>query len=157
MPDAGNQTVPEIAPLHFLLVDDDQTVLAMLEGLLKALGATQITKAVNGSDAFRKLAKIDKVVDCVLCDFSMKSGNGLQLLQAIRQGKVKVLRPDSCFILVTGSRNVPVVEAAAQLDVNGYLVKPVTAESLKTAVIKGRARAVKLDFDRYAKVMLPPA
>ncbi len=145
----------EIAPLHILLVDDDMVFLAMLDGLLTSLGVTQITKAINGSDAFSKLAKIDKVVDVILCDYSMTSGNGLQLLQAVRQGKVKVLRPDTCFILVTGSGEASVVGAAAQLDVNGYLVKPVTAKSLETAILKGRSKSVRLDFAKYSKVALP--
>ena len=148
-------TGSEIAPLHILVVEDDQTFLAMMQAMLASLGVTQITKAANGSDAYAKLVDIDKVVDCILCDFGMSSGNGLQLLQAVRTGKIKVLRPDTCFILVTGSSEPTVVEAAGQLDVNGYLMKPVTPKSIEAAVVKGRSRAVRLDFTKYGNDVLP--
>jgi len=154
MPDTP-KTPSEIAPLHILVVDDDQTFLAMMQAMLGSLGVTQITKAANGSDAYAKLVDIDKVVDCILCDFGMSSGNGLQLLQAVRTGKLKVLRPDTCFILVTGSGEPTVVEAAGQLDVNGYLMKPVTPKSIEAAVIKARSRPVRLDFTKYGNVVLP--
>jgi CheY-like chemotaxis protein len=154
MPNSLNNA-SEIAPLHILVVDDDQTFLAMMQAMLGSLGVTQITKAANGSDAYAKLVNIDKVVDCILCDFGMSSGNGLQLLQAVRTGKLKVLRHDTCFILVTGSGQPTVVEAAGQLDVNGYLMKPVTPQSIEAAVIKGRSRPVRLDFNKYGSVVLP--
>ena len=156
MPDTPKQP-SEIAPLHILLVDDDQTFLAMMQAMLGSLGVTQITTAANGSDAYQKLVKIEKVVDVILCDFGMTGGNGLQLLQAVRTGKIKVIRPDACFILVTGSGQPTVVEAAAQLDVNGYLMKPVSPKSIETAVVKGRSRPVRLDFTKYGNVVLPRA
>jgi CheY-like chemotaxis protein len=144
-----------IAPLHILLVDDDMVFLKLLQAMLTKLGVSQITIATNGSDAYAKLAKISKIVDCILCDVSMQAGNGLQLLQSIRQGKIKVIRPDTCFVLVTSSRQPNVVETAGQLDVNGYLVKPVTPQNLHAAIVKARLRPVKVDFERYAKVLLP--
>jgi two-component system, chemotaxis family, chemotaxis protein CheY len=147
----------EIAPLHILVVDDDQSFLMMMQAMLASLGVTHITQAANGSDAYAKLVNIDKVVDCILCDFGMNSGNGLQLLQAVRMGKIKVLRPDTCFILVTASGQPHVVEAAGRLDANGYLVKPVTPAKIEAAVIKGRQRPVRLDFAKYNAVTLPRA
>jgi CheY-like chemotaxis protein len=152
MPDS---TKSEIAPLHVLLVDDDQTFLSVMQAMLGTLGVAQITKAANGSDAYAKLIHTDKVVDVILCDFGMSSGNGLQLLQAVRTGKIKVIRPDTCFILVTGSGQPTVVEAAGALDVNGYLIKPVTPKSIEAAIIKGRQRPVRLDFTKYGNVTLP--
>lgn len=154
MPDTP-EAPSEIAPLHVLLVDDDQTFLSMMQAMLGSLGVTQITTAANGSDAYQKLVSTDKVIDCILCDFGMSGGNGLQLLQAVRTGRIKVVRPDACFILVTGSGQPTVVEAAAQLDVNGYLVKPVTPKSIETAIIKGRAKPVRLDFTKYGNVIPP--
>ena len=144
-----------IPDLHILLVDDDQLFLRMAQAMLGALGVKQVTTATNGSDAFAKLAKTPKVVDVVLCDYSMASGNGLQLLQSVRTGLIKPIRPDTCFILLTSSGDPTVVEVAAQLDINGYLVKPITPTTLQTAILKGRSRAVKVDFARYGRVLVP--
>ena len=141
--------------LHVLLVDDDTAFLDLLEALLQHLGVKTITRATSGREAFGKLHHIERVVDCVLCDYSMSEGNGLQLLQAIRTAKIKFFRPDACFILVTASGDHEVVGIAARLDVSGYLVKPVTPDKLKAAILKARARAIKIDFNRYTQVQVP--
>ena len=141
--------------LHVLLVDDDVAFLDLLEALLQYLGVKLITRATNGIEAFGKLHNIERVVDCVLCDYSMAEGNGLQLLQAIRTAKIKFFRPDACFILVTSSGDHEIVAMAARLDVSAYLVKPVTPDKLKTTIIKARARAIKIDFNRYTQVQVP--
>ena len=155
---AESTVVPvNFADLHILLVDDDQLSLKILHAMLTKLGVKQITIAVNGSDAFAKLMKTSKVVDCVLCDYSMQAGNGLQLLQSIRTGSIKMIRPDTCFILVTSSRDAAVVQAAAELSVNGYLAKPFNSENLQAAIMKGRGRPVRVDFARYTKVQVPEA
>ncbi len=141
--------------LHVLLVDDDAAFLDLLEALLGHLGIEAITRAASGREAFGKLHGIERVVDCVLCDYSMAEGNGLQLLQAIRTAKIKNFRPDACFILVTASGDHEIVGLAARLDVSGYLVKPVTPDKLKAAIVKARARAIKIDFNRYMQVPVP--
>ncbi len=146
-----------IGDLHILIVDDDTVFLDLLQALLQSMGVTAITRADSGMDAFGKLAAIDRVVDCVLCDYTMAKGNGLQLLQAIRMGKIKFFRPDACFILLTASGEPKVVATAAELDVSGYLVKPVTPEKLRVAVTKARARSFRIDIPKYGNVAIPEA
>src|ERR1700761_9645909 len=107
-----------IGDLHILLVDDDTAFLDLMQALLQSMGVTYITRADSGMDAFAKLSKIERVVDCVLCDYTMTHGNGLQLLQALRMGKIKFLRPDPCFVLLTASGEPKVVATAVDLDVN---------------------------------------
>jgi CheY-like chemotaxis protein len=145
----------ELNGLHILLVDDDPVVLDLMEAMLKALGASHVTRATNGSAAFSKILRNDRVVDVILCDYSMSPGNGLQLLQAVRMGKIKFLRPDSCFILLTGSGEVDVVKAAGELDVSGYIVKPATIDKLGTTILKARNRTFALNMERYATVDIP--
>ena len=141
--------------LHVLLVDDDVAFLDLLEALLKAIGVKIISRATSGRDAFAKLHSASRVVDCILCDYTMSEGNGLQLLHAIRTAKIKHFRPDACFILLTASGDHEVVGTAARLDVSGYLVKPVTPDKLKAAILKARGRAIRIDFNRYMQVQVP--
>jgi DNA-binding NarL/FixJ family response regulator len=141
--------------LHILIVDDDTVMLDLIEALLKSIGVGLVTRATSGAEAFNMLAKAERVVDCTVCDFSMANGNGLQLLQAIRMGQVKNVRTDSCFVLLTSSGDAATVAAAAELDVSGYLVKPATAEKLRLCIAKARSRAIKINFAKYAKVVLP--
>jgi two-component system chemotaxis response regulator CheY len=158
MPSSGHQnTDADLKNLHILIVDDDTVMLDMVEALLKSIGVAQVTRATSGLDALGKLGKTERVVDCILCDYTMSQGNGLQLLQAIRLGQVKFFRADACFILVTASGAAETVAMAAELDVSGYLVKPATPEKLRTAITKARARAIRLNFQKYSQVMVPHA
>ena len=141
--------------LHVLLVDDDTAFLDLLEALLRSIGVVLVSRAASGRDAFGKLHNSPRVVDCVLCDYSMAEGNGLQLLQAIRTAKIKFFRPDACFIFLTSSSDHDVVSTAARLDVSAYLVKPVTPDKLRVTIRKARARFIKIDFNRYIQVQVP--
>lgn len=141
--------------LHVLIVDDDNTFLDLVHAMLGAIGITNVTRAISGRDAFEKLHGGERVVDCILCDYIMEEGTGLDLLYVVRTGQVKKVRPDACFVLLTASGEHETVAAAAQLDVSGYLVKPVTPQKLRTAISTARKRPIKIDFARYKQVSLP--
>lgn len=141
--------------LHILIVDDDSATLDLIEALLNSLKVAQVTRASSGVEAFGKLARSERVVDCVLCDYTMDNGNGLQLLQAIRMGQIKYFRPDACFVLLTASGDASTVAMALELDVHGYIVKPATPEKLRTAIAKARARTIRINFQKYSNVVIP--
>lgn len=141
--------------LHVMIVDDDAAFLDLLHALLSSLGVEKVTRAGSGREAFEKLHAAERVVDVILCDQYMSQGTGLELLWVVRTGQIKSVRPDACFLLLTASGEPETVAVAAQLDVSGYLVKPVTPQKLRTAISQGRRRAIKIDFNRYKQVHLP--
>ena len=147
----------DVRNLHILIVDDDAMTLDLIAGLLQSMGVSKITRAKSGAEAFVILSTPGRVVDCVLCDFSMANGNGLQLLQAVRLGQAKFLRPDACFVLLTASGAPETVSIAAQLDVSGYLRKPATPDKIRTAIAKARGRAIRLNHSKYAQMVIPDA
>jgi CheY-like chemotaxis protein len=144
-----------IAELSYLVVDDDNVFLATITKILEALGATKILAATSGSSALATLMSLQQPVDCVLCDLKMPSGNGLQLLQAIRLGMARSIRPDSCFIFITVAADAELIRVAGQLDANGYVVKPLTREKLANAILRGRARGFALNAHQYRSVLIP--
>ena len=156
MPHTRSEGLDDFRNLHILIVDDDAIMLDLIEALLTSIGVAQVSRATSGIEAIGKISGAERVVDCVLCDYTMANGNGLQLLQAIRLGQIKFFRPDACFILLTASSDPTTVAMALELDVNGYLVKPVTPEKLKASITKARARAVRINFQKYAQVTLAP-
>jgi CheY-like chemotaxis protein len=143
----------EIQGLSFLIVDDDATCLAAVEAILRSLGASRIVRAKNGSEAISKLAH--GRIDCALSDFQMPQGNGLQLLKALRTGMIPSTRPDTCFIMMSGNAETSVVKTAADLDVSGYLVKPLAPEKLRAAIKRGRQKYFPVKRDVYAAVAVP--
>ncbi len=152
MPDSA-----ALSKLHVLIVDDDLMYLDMLAGMLATIGITHVSRADCGAHALEALADRSKAVDCVISDYKMSNGSGLALLQNVRMGRAKSLRPDSCFVLLTGSGDTEVVKLAARLDVSGYLIKPVSAEKLQATIERARARVFPLDFKKYAEVVVPEA
>tara|TARA_R110000868_G_scaffold21666_5_gene89978 strand:- start:1486 stop:1959 length:474 start_codon:yes stop_codon:yes gene_type:complete len=149
-----NSSRDKIEDLHVLIVDDDDAFITLIHSMLRALGVTQVTRASNGAEAYQKLRSSQRVIDCIICDYNMDNGNGLQLLQAVRTGTVMPIRPDACFILLTASSDQDTVGNAAALDVSGYLVKPVTKDKVQASIKKARARVIKIDIPRYQRVML---
>ncbi len=141
--------------LSFLVVDDDNLFLGTIAGILQGMGATKVLTANSGSSALATLMSLQQPIDCVLCDLKMPSGNGLQLLQAIRCGMAKSIRADSCFIFITAAADAELIKAAGQLDANGYIVKPVTREKLEGAIMRGRARGFALNVNQYRQVAIP--
>jgi CheY-like chemotaxis protein len=141
--------------LHCLIADDDPMILLGLEEMLHELGIANVLRAGTGAKALAKLESLSRPIDCVLCDLNMPDGNGLQVLKAIRTGKIRYSRMDTCFIMVTGIAEQSAIETAAKLDANGYLVKPVVPEKLKSAIIRGRQRHFPISLARYQAVPVP--
>ncbi|MEQ9447839.1 MAG: response regulator [Rhodospirillaceae bacterium] len=148
-------TGERVEDFHVFIVDDDEAFVTLIHAMLRALGITKVTRAFSGAEAFDKLSRDERVVDCILCDISMENGTGLQLLRQVRTSSVPRVRPDIPFVLVTASSHPDTIGHAAQLDVSGYLVKPVTKEKLLSALKTARRRGIKVDIPRYARVVLP--
>ena len=141
--------------LRCLLVDDDREIVVMIESLLRAIGIAKISTASNGTEAVAILTNPAQVVDLTICDLDMPSGNGLQLLHAIRTGQLRNVRPNCSFIVLTAFASPALIALAGKLDANGYLIKPVTADKLKEAITKARSRVVPPDPAKYAYLTIP--
>jgi DNA-binding NarL/FixJ family response regulator len=78
-------------------------------------------------------------------------------LRDIRSAKYSHVPRDIPFIMVTAHGQESVVKAAVQLDVNGYIVKPLSKDALVKAVHRAfnRTPAMKPPED-YSGVPLPP-
>ena len=145
----------QFAPLHCLVVDDTLHCRDLLTTTLRTIGVKQVIAAANGSEAFKLLAAQTRPIDLVLCDIRMPSGNGLQLLQAIRTGAIKSVRMDATFILATAFPTAEAVKVASSLDAHGFVVKPVVPEKLQAVVLKARRTNFPVTPDRYSKVSVP--
>jgi YesN/AraC family two-component response regulator len=99
------------------------------------MGDPDVLNAENGLDALELLEKSPKRVDCVIADFNMPVMHGLQLLKRIRMGTGKIQR-HLPVIMLTGHGDTILVKLAIELDVNSFVLKPVTKESLGSRLLK---------------------
>jgi DNA-binding NtrC family response regulator len=142
-----------IQDLTFLIVDDDKSSSDGLSHLLRRLGASKISVAYSGEEAFTLLGKADRCFDCVIADIFMPKGNGLELLYHVRTTALaRHFRPDMCVILMSGMASTEVAAVARHLDANAFLIKPFSINKLQLTITAARRRVFPLNRNRYAEV-----
>ncbi len=113
----------------FLIVDDHNFSRITVLRLLKNLGDPETYSATNGVEALSILEKKSRIIDCVIADFNMPVMHGLLLLKHIRTGRNEIRR-NLPILMLTGHGDSALVELAIQLDVNSFMLKPVTKQTL---------------------------
>ncbi|MFT7260119.1 MAG: two-component system chemotaxis response regulator CheY [Glaciecola sp.] len=117
--------------MKILVVDDFSTMRRILKNLLKDLGFTNVQEADDGTTALPMLVQGD--FDFVVTDWNMPGMQGIDLLRAIRADNNLKHLP---VLMVTAEAKKEQIVAAAQAGVNGYVVKPFTAATLKEKLEK---------------------
>ncbi|MGJ8678742.1 chemotaxis response regulator CheY [Paraglaciecola sp.] len=117
--------------MKILVVDDFSTMRRIIKNLLKDLGFTNIQEADDGSTALPMLQQGD--FDFVVTDWNMPGMQGIDLLRAIRADANLKHIP---VLMVTAEAKKEQIVAAAQAGVNGYVIKPFTAATLKEKLAK---------------------
>ena len=113
--------------MPILIVDDYKTMLRVLRNFLLQLNFSNIEEATDGSMALQKLRQQD--FGFVISDWNMEPMTGIQLLREVRaDDKLKHLP----FIMITAESKSENVIAAKQAGVSNYIVKPFSAETLKS-------------------------
>ena len=112
--------------MKILVVDDFSTMRRIIKNLLRDLGLTNTFEADDGQTALPMLKDGD--FDFVVTDWNMPGMQGIDLLKHIRaDDRLKELP----VLMVTAEAKREQIIAAAQAGVNGYIVKPFTAGTLK--------------------------
>jgi two-component system chemotaxis response regulator CheY len=117
--------------MKVLVVDDFSTMRRIVKNLLRDLGFTNIQEADDGSTALPMLQNGD--FDFVVTDWNMPGMQGIDLLKAIRADSTLAHIP---VLLITAEAKKEQIIMAAQAGVNGYIVKPFTAGTLKNKIDK---------------------
>jgi two-component system chemotaxis response regulator CheY len=117
--------------MKILVVDDFSTMRRIIKNLLKDLGFTNVQEADDGNTALPMLQQGD--FDFVVTDWNMPGMQGIDLLRAVRADDSLKHLP---VLMVTAEAKKEQIVAAAQAGVNGYVVKPFTAATLKEKLEK---------------------
>ena len=119
--------------MKILVVDDFSTMRRIVRNLLVELGFSNplIQEADDGENAIAMLRS--QPFDLVVTDWNMPNMTGIDLLKAIRADASLKGLP---VLMVTAENNRDQIIAAAQAGVNGYIVKPFTAVTLKEKLTK---------------------
>lgn len=115
------------ATANILIVDDYKTMLRVIRNLLKQIGFDNVDEATDGQMALGLIEK--KKYDLIISDWNMEPMTGLDLLKSVRAANNNVP-----FIMVTAESKTENIIAAKGAGVNNYIVKPFSAETLKTKI-----------------------
>lgn len=126
------------AALRVLVADDYSTMRRILRELLASLGHAQVCEAEDGQAAWTLLQDGD--VDLLITDWQMPGMTGIELLRRIRADERLRALP---VLMVTGEAQRDAIMEAARAGVNGYVVKPFTAATLKDGIDRIFARGAE--------------
>lgn len=114
--------------MSILVVEDNTTMRRIVVNLVKQLGFPTPTEAIDGTDALVKL-RGEKKIDFIISDWHMEPMTGLELLKQVRADAQLKTIP---FLMVTAESKPENIIAAKQHGVSNYIIKPFSAETLKT-------------------------
>lgn len=129
-----------------LIVDDMGAIREALLGVLKTIGFTDITQAVDGLDAWDKaLGKLaaGSPFELIFSDINMPKCNGINFLKLVRENANYKSVP---VLMVTSENELNIILDAVQAGANSYILKPfnkVTIEQKITEVFTKKAAAKK--------------
>ena len=142
-----------------ILVADDESIIRLgLKSMLQDMGH-EVIAATNGREALR-LAEQHRP-DLAILDIKMPYTDGLQAARTLaRSNPLPIL-------LLTAYSEADLVERAADLPIQGYLVKPIKFEELRAAIVVARKRfeetqmlaerATRLEHDLATRKLLDRA
>lgn len=117
--------------MKILIVDDFSTMRRIVKNLLGDLGYTNTEEADDGKTAWPMLQAGG--FDFVVTDWNMPGMTGIDLLKAIRGDENLKALP---VLMVTAEAQRDQIIEAAKAGVNGYIIKPFTAVTLKEKLDK---------------------
>lgn len=151
---SGDDTPVSMDGSHVLIVDDNQTNLAILACQVQGWGATPYL-VNSGAQALETLASLDQhgvSIDLTLLDMNMPGMDGKRLAQQIRSNpRFDEMR----LILLSSALAMPDQAAREELDIACFLNKPVRQSDLRAAVkkaLRGRSDTRPAEFGDDAPI-----
>lgn len=132
---ASGRVVPDkLGTLRGLIVDDNAAAREIIDDLLKGVVA-QADAVASGAEALAAVKQADVSVpyDVVFMDWRMPGMDGLQVARALKGDPS--LKHQPAIIMVTAFGRDEVREEAERLELDGFLVKPVTRSMVVDALV----------------------
>jgi two-component system chemotaxis response regulator CheY len=117
--------------MKFLVVDDFATMRRIIRNLLRDLGCSNVVEAEDGNAALN--AMVASKIDFVITDIHMPGMAGMEMGRQLRGNPQYKEIP---ILMVTAEASKDMITEAAKIPVDGYIVKPFTANTLKEKIEK---------------------
>jgi DNA-binding NtrC family response regulator len=128
-----------------LIVDDDETILAVLKEILELDGYT-VETAATGKEAIEKSENI--LVNLSLLDIKLPDMEGTELITKLHKADPQMIK-----IIITGFPSFDNAVKSLNLGADAYIMKPVNSKELLELVgekISEQQAASQIDEDRVS-------
>ncbi|WP_170763624.1 response regulator [Ruegeria lacuscaerulensis] len=114
--------------MRILAVDDDPSILELLDSVLAAFGYKDVVTARSGREALQILSEPTEAFDCLLLDVQMPQMNGINLCEEARKIPGYLYTP---IIMVTAMVQKQYIDEAFEAGATDYVTKPFEFSDLK--------------------------
>ena len=122
MSNAKSIQIPRFENQHFLVVEDDPDIAAVLINFLRRTGA-HVTQASDGEEGY--LLSLENKYDLILLDLQLPKMNGLEVCSNLRERY-----PSLPIVALTANSAVSIKLKCKEAGFSLFLTKPVSIESL---------------------------
>jgi two-component system, chemotaxis family, chemotaxis protein CheY len=122
-----------IDDVRILVIDDEEFVRKIIVQILGRLNTRKVSQAEDGADGMKKTLIMKPQL--VLCDIHMEPVDGMKYLSTIR-GLNQPEIAKTPIIFLTSDAGQEKVMRARELNVSGYMVKPVSVNDIKKQITR---------------------
>jgi DNA-binding response OmpR family regulator len=117
----------DLSKLRVLIVEDNAFTQDILRTIVRQLGVGSIQGCEDGAEALKRVAA--ETFELLFVDWQIPTLDGCALVKAIRglENKTRAATP---VIMITASSDKTTVTKARDAGVDGYLIKPVSAQMI---------------------------
>src|SRR5437667_3743847 len=153
---SGKMIPEELSRLHVLIVDDNAVAREILQQPLSAV-VSRVDTVASGKEALAAIKENDSAepYDIVFMDWRMPDMDGLETSRHIKSNET--LQHQPAIVLVTAFGREEVREEAERLQLDGFLVKPVTKSTIVDTLVnvfahEGEAASVTTEAEQAMRL-----
>ena len=138
--------------MRIVIVEDEKRARAAIRNLLMAVDPlSQIVGECENADEGMEVIR-NKLPDLVFVDIRMPGRSELEMIRKLKQGDVKTE-----YVIITGYSDFQYAREGIDLDVAGYILKPVTYEDIEKVLVKVQNKTTggKADENLREQIALP--
>ena len=115
--------------IRALIVDDDESISAMVRLCLSGIGVSDITVAGDGIEALNHFTPGSTPFGLIICDLMMPRMDGIEFLKRVRS-----TNRDVPFLMLTAKKDQKEYFDAKAAGATYYFMKPFTVDDLQMRV-----------------------
>lgn len=124
--------------MKLLAVDDDESILTVLEQALSCTGVHDVTTALSAREALEFIDRDGLDFDCLLIDIQMPEVDGIELTRVIRQTPGFERHP---VLMLTAMHDRSYLDRAFLAGATDYVTKPFDFRNLHLRILDAQAMA----------------